>query len=403
MAEDPGGDDVLPTAVRVWAVRTSPDQADDTEEKAGSSPGRTRQRRYPAEALVFDTETRDEMNQRLLLGVWRLYRDTPDSKRSGHTCIEEGFFYPDDLPEVDPAGWQQLQNYVASQQADVAPGFPPELQCVPLSWWLEHRLYRYGFKHRNRCAIVGFNLPFDFGALAQHWSPAKGRYRGGWSLGLWGEFGEDGSWHDQLRHPRLLLRAIDPRRTLLGWGSTGTKARRAGDTPAPATSEDAELRGHRRFVDLRTLVFALTDRSHTLESACAAFGDPYDKPDVTFGLIDERMLHYAREDVRHTATLYRNCLSELSRHQGVELQPHALYSPAGVGAAYLRAMGVTPPLEQFSDLNPQVLGWAMSAFYGGRAEARIVRTPVPVVVADFTSMYPALNALLGTWPLLTAA
>ncbi len=164
-----------------------------------------------------------------------------------------------------------------------------------------------------------------------------------------------------------------------------------------------QLSGQKRFVDLRTLVFALTDRSHTLESACAAFGDIFDKPDVTYGLIDERMLHYAREDVRHTATLYRKCLTELSRHQGVDLQPHALYSPAGVGAAYLRAMRVTPALEQFTDLDPRVLGWAMSAFYGGRAEARIVRTPVPVVVADFTSMYPALNALLDTWPLLTAA
>ena len=45
----------------------------------------------------------------------------------------------------------------------------------------------------------------------------------------------------------------------------------------------------------------------------------------------------------------------------------------------------------------------MSAFYGGRAEARIVRTPVPVVHVDFTSMYPAINELLGTWKLLRAA
>jgi hypothetical protein len=44
----------------------------------------------------------------------------------------------------------------------------------------------------------------------------------------------------------------------------------------------------------------------------------------------------------------------------------------------------------------------MSAFYGGRAEARIVRTPVPVVLVDFTSMYPSVNALLSSWPLLTA-
>ena len=44
----------------------------------------------------------------------------------------------------------------------------------------------------------------------------------------------------------------------------------------------------------------------------------------------------------------------------------------------------------------------MSAFYGGRAEARIVRTPVPVVHVDFTSMYPAVNELLGTWKILRA-
>jgi len=44
----------------------------------------------------------------------------------------------------------------------------------------------------------------------------------------------------------------------------------------------------------------------------------------------------------------------------------------------------------------------MSAFFGGRAEARIVRTPMPVVVLDATSMYSLVNGLLGTWPLLCA-
>lgn len=113
-------------------------------------------------------------------------------------------------------------------------------------------------------------------------------------------------WQDARYHRRILARAIDPRRTLFAWG-----ARTDPDKP--------QLTGFRRFVDLRTLVFALTDRSHSLETACAAFGDPYDKPDVSYGVIDERMLHYAREDVRHTAVLYRNCLAELGRHTGVDL------------------------------------------------------------------------------------
>src|SRR5205823_6704047 len=49
-----------------------------------------------------------------------------------------------------------------------------------------------------------------------------------------------------------------------------------------------------------------------------------------------------------------------------------------------------------------VLGYAMTAFYGGRAEARIRRWPIPVVYCDFLSMYPTVNALMGLWELLTA-
>ena len=389
-------DDVLPTAVRVWTARQT-DGAASAASPTGAPQRKKRARRYPSEALVFDTETRSEASQQLLLGVWRFYRDDPDSAILGRTCVEEGFFYPDDLPDRDPDAWKNLQAYAASAVADVAPGHSPRLRLLPLSEWLEERLYRYGYQHRNRCAIVGFNLPFDFGAIASHWSPARKHFRGGWSLGLWGELDEHGGWHDRRYHPRLLLKAIDPRRTLFGWGST---------THSDAM-ESAEAPGRRgsqqRFIDLRTLVFALTDRSHTLESACAAFGDEFAKPEVTYGVIDQQMLHYARQDVRHTATLYRNCLDELEQHPGVDLVPQALYSPAGIGAAYLRAMNVDPPLEKFRDLDPRLLGWSMSAFYGGRAEARIVRTPVPVVVADFTSMYPAQNALLNIWPLLTAA
>ena len=38
-----------------------------------------------------------------------------------------------------------------------------------------------------------------------------------------------------------------------------------------------------------------------------------------------------------------------------------------------------------------VLGYAMTAYYGGRAECRVRRTPVPVVYLDFLSMYQQLG------------
>jgi hypothetical protein len=45
----------------------------------------------------------------------------------------------------------------------------------------------------------------------------------------------------------------------------------------------------------------------------------------------------------------------------------------------------------------------MVAYYGGRAEGRLRRVPVPVVYLDFLSMYPTVNTLVGLWRFLTAA
>lgn len=73
-----------------------------------------------------------------------------------------------------------------------------------------------------------------------------------------------------------------------------------------------------------------------------------------------------------------------------------LYSPASLGKGYLREMGITPILER-QTFPSDALGWAMAAFYGGRAECHIRQTPVPVTYLDFLSMYPTVNALLGLW------
>ena len=70
--------------------------------------------------------------------------------------------------------------------------------------------------------------------------------------------------------------------------------------------------------------------------------------------------------------------------------------------AYLEAMGIIPPLDQHRDFPRARLGQAMSAYFGGRTECRIRRVPVPVVLVDFLSMYPTVNALMDLWPLFIA-
>jgi hypothetical protein len=417
--------DLLETAVRAFTLRTTQAGPHEVDEDAKLSAGPARLGGYRPrwrEALVWDTETVTTPDQRLLVLCWRLYRIEDGHP---HRCLEEGLAYPDDLPTRDPDGYAALIQYRADHpDADLAPGLGrmgggPTLRLEPLSWWLQRRMYLRGYEHRDRCDIVGLNLLFDFGRIAQHWRPARGEYYGGWSLGLWGAYDADGEWIRTPYRPRLRARAIDPRRTLFEWGSTGD-------------DEDA-WKGRGRFVDLRTLAFALTDRGHTLESACHAFDVPYSKADVDLGRITPELLHYAGEDVRATSRLYFACLDELARHEGIQLDAHRLYSPATIGTRYLEAMGYQRPLEQFTNLTfeqlgwatlpkkrralrrkavrespkigavtPALLGWAMSAFYGGRAEARIVRAPVPVALVDFTSMYPSVNALLNTRSLLTA-
>jgi len=408
VGEDIAGQPSLETAVRVFTTRRPKEKKPAEDKPEEPREAKAVKRRYPHEALVFDTETLPGPAQNLRILVWRFYRDGLD-KTPATACIEEGIAYRDDLPSSDPLGFEILLDYTRTHETDVLAGSSRRLRLKPLSWWLEQRFFRYGFAHRNRCSIVGFNLLFDLGRLASHWRSARGAYRGGYSLGIWGSFDENRKWHDRKHRGRLQLRAIDPRRTLFRWAS------RTKNDPDPN-------RGPGRFVDLRTLAFALTDRSHTLESACAAFGDPFKKAEVDYTVLTPELLEYARKDVEHTAVLYRNCLAELRRHVGIELEPHRLYSPATVGARYLEAMGLKRPLVKFTgltdeelgwgmtiaddevrgNLDPKVLGRSMGAFYGGRAEARIVRAPVPITLVDFTSMYPSVNALLGTWRFLCA-
>jgi hypothetical protein len=85
--------------------------------------------------------------------------------------------------------------------------------------------------------------------------------------------------------------------------------------------------------------------------------------------------------------------AEFDQHP-IELNPDGAYSPASIAKAYLTAMNIARPKGHFK-VSGKAYGIAMQSYYGGRAECRIRKTPVPVVHTDFTSQYPTVNALLG--------
>jgi hypothetical protein len=158
------------------------------------------------------------------------------------------------------------------------------------------------------------------------------------------------------------------------------------------------FRGH--FLDLRTLVFALTNASHSLESACAALGIGDRKGHAQLGVVTPTAIDYNRQDVALTWKLNRKAREEYVRHP-IELPITQAYSPASIGKAYLSTMGISPILERQPDCPKPVLGAAMAAYFGGRAECRIRKLPIPVVYLDFLSMYPTVCSLMQLWRFFT--
>jgi hypothetical protein len=71
------------------------------------------------------------------------------------------------------------------------------------------------------------------------------------------------------------------------------------------------------FVDVRTLVSALTDESHSLESACKLYGTPLQKrPAKRHGVITPKYIKYNLDDVEATYQVY---MAAMRHFQELEL------------------------------------------------------------------------------------
>jgi hypothetical protein len=147
------------------------------------------------------------------------------------------------------------------------------------------------------------------------------------------------------------------------------------------------------FVDLKTLTFALTDKSHSLDSACKGFKVSRKQHTEEHGKITKEYIGYNINDVRITAELYQSALDRYKMFNIAD-PVNRLYSPASIGKAYLRKMGIKSFTECNPDFPKDILGYAMSPYYGGRTEVRIRNKPIPVTYLDFTSMYPTVYSLL---------
>lgn len=370
-------ENLLPIAVRVY-----PDSENVEKTNRSSRPWRC-----PDAMFVLDTETRIDATQGPTFGSYRFIVDGQ--------CLEEGLFYADDLPDKDR---RILERYVTVHSAGTV--HDSTLKLLTRDEFAD-KLYRAAYK--GRCLLVGFNLPFDLSRVACDFTHARGRFAGGFALELWSYIDKNGRQHPDPHRPRICIKQIDSKRALKGFTSRHSPDRSDLIPDGSPTGEPEDgyiFRGH--FVDLRTLAFALTDKGYSLETACEAFGVEHGKQHpARHGVVTEEYIDYNRRDVLATSELVVKLLEEYSKHP-IDLQATKAYSPASIGKAYLRAMGITPIMERQPDFPKAYLGYAATAFFGGRTSAHIRKVPVPVVYTDFLSMYPTVNSLMGLWRFVTA-
>ncbi len=361
-----------PTQTRAWTRDIA-----TTSATAPSKPRKHIKRGIQTEGhvLVFDTETTTDASQALTFGSWRFGTYAAGGNL---TILEEGLFHADDLPQTDPEGFAHLIDYVATHAADIdrnATGANPTLGLVSRAQFAAV-LFR---AIQANAIIVNFNKPFDLSRIAISAGAARGRRYGGFSLRV---------WENEYSRPRIILKMLNSKSsfTELTW-----------PPKIPLKSGTAA-----RLLDLRTLGFALDATPYTLGSACKKWEVTNPKQATeTHGQITPAYITYNLADTRATAELCAKMFADLEKHP-VEAKPEHLMSPASLAKSYLRAMGVRPRLTMQPDFPEPILGAAMSTFYGGRAECHIRRTPLPVEVHDFTSMYPTVNTLMGLWAHHTA-
>jgi hypothetical protein len=343
----------------------------------------------------FEGPEWDGMNQSLLFGRMIVaVRIHPDLEvedniqyfRLGDSLYKaevEYIFYPDNLPQ---AGIEAIKNGMGTKpmgdhyQPDKEPF--TRLHLLPLSEFMK---VFYELACRRNSYVVGFNLPFDLSRLALKVNPTNSKsYYNGFSFTLW----------DTPFRPRLRISHIGNKRAFIGWSTSSGKKQ---------NGKRSYIRYKNRFIDLHTLIFALTSDNHSLARAARHYlkSDMQKQKTEIHGVITPEYLAYNRQDVIVTLGLTFAVMNDYLKHPIMTL-PEKLFSPASLAKGYLQSMNIKPRSELQPNFPAKYLGAAMNAYYGGRVDTMIRKVKVPIDHTDFKSMYPTVNCLMNLWELIVA-
>lgn len=306
--------------------------------------------------LVFDTETTTDHYQNLKIGYFRVYQ-------SGYRQHHGLFYHPYMLDDKE----MQILEAFASKE---------HIPLYEVDEFIEGVFYKEVFENRSLC--IGFNLAFDISRLAFDVGQSRRNNKGGFTLHL--------SWRQW--NPPVIIKKIGGAHTMKFSTLVGSKLR--GYFPG-------------YFLDIQTLAEVLFKVEHL---SLARLGDLLDLKNKKIdggehGRVTEKYIEYNIRDVVCTYEAYTRLMDELNRYE-IEIPPTKIFSSASLGKHVLQQLGIRSFRECQPDFSPETLGHIMTAYYGGRTECKIRKTPTRVTGLDFTSMYPSVTMLMGLWAYIVA-
>jgi hypothetical protein len=239
------------------------------------------------------------------------------------------------------------------------------------------RFFHYLYDRRAVC--VGQNLNFDLSRISTSFNTSK-LDKTAFSLKM----------SDDIRYPRIYIKHLNSKHSFIRF--------------IPAYAKNKKNKNHYPgvWVDTKTLVFAFTNKSLSLEKACKLFKTEYQKQKAKqHGIIDFEYIEYNLADVKATHALYQALVKRIEEYD-IPLEAYQIVSPASIGPSYYRAMGIVPFLQQCPQFDKQVLGFSMMSYFGGRVETRVRHVPTLASYNDATSMYPSNFCRMRLWEFVIA-
>jgi len=307
--------------------------------------------------LVFDTETTIDEYQNLKIGYFLIFQEG--------TLQHHGLMYDPSMLDIKET--KIIKSYAKNNHIPlytfeefIDDVFYPEVYCL-------------------RTLCVGFNLAFDISRLAYRSGNSRGtKNAGGFTLYL----------SKNPLNPPIIIKRLGQANS---FKFTSTKQ----------NCKEDYFPGH--FLDIQTLAKVLLRLEHpSLKETCKTLNTQHRKmEDIEHGRVSEHYLDYLIRDVESTSEVYFLLIEQLNSYQ-IDVPVTKIYSDASLGKYLLKQFGIRPFFECQPDFPPSLIGCIMTAYYGGRTECMIRKTPVKVTVLDFTSMYPSISSLLDLEHFITA-